>query len=308
MKTLKITILLFAATLFFCFATFTDKKLQKSAINALNENYAFVASGDVVLEKDTISVQSFLMFKTEVSNFEYQLFLNDLLKNGELEKYAIAKVDSAKWSSNNSMNSKYQEFYHTHPAYRDYPVVNVSKDGAALYCEWVSEKINGSIEGDKKLKFRLPTHAEWVKAAKGELELNTYPWGGPYLRNSKGAILCNFLALDATSITRDSLGKFQVHPTPFFSKSEYIYSDVTAPVKSYWPNGFGLYNMSGNVSEMIADKEIVAGGSWQDPGYDVRIFSQKPYVGASKNVGFRIVATVVPSEHEWLKIPKKKKS
>lgn len=308
MKTLKITILLFAVTLFFCFATFTDKKLQKSTINALNENYAFVPSGNVVLDNDTISVQSFLMFKTEVSNFEYQVFLNDLLKKGELEKYAIAKVDSTQWSSNNSMNSKYQEFYHTHPAYRDYPVVNVSKEAVELYCEWVSEKINSYLGTENKLKFRLPTHAEWIRAAHGDMELNSYPWGGPYLRNSKGAILCNFLALDAASIGRDSLGKFQVHPTPFIAKSDYIYSDVTAPVKSYWPNGYDLYNMSGNVAEMIADKEIVAGGSWQDPGYDVRILSHKPYEGASKHVGFRFVATVVPSEHEWLKIQKKKKS
>lgn len=304
MKTLKITILLFASTIIFCFATFTDKKLQKSAINTLNENYAFIPSGNVVLNNDTISVQSFLMFKTEVSNLQYNEFLVDLVKNGELEKYAIAKVDSTRWSSQNGMNKDYQDFYHSHPAYKDYPVVNVSKKAVELYCEWVSDKLNSYLGTEKKLKFRLPTHAEWVKAAHGDLELNTYPWGEPYLRNSNGTVLCNFLALDATSIGRDSLGKYKVYPV-YYSSTAHGNSDVTAPVKSYWPNGFGLYNISGNVAEMIADKEIVAGGSWQDPGYDVRILSHKPYVGASKNVGFRFVATVVPSEHQWLKIPKK---
>jgi formylglycine-generating enzyme required for sulfatase activity len=83
------------------------------------------------------------------------------------------------------------------------------------------------------------------------------------------------------------------------------FADITAPVKSYWPNGYGLYNVNGNVAEMIADKEIVAGGSWNDPGYDVRNESVKPYKGAARNVGFRIVATVVPAELVWLKIPKK---
>jgi len=82
-------------------------------------------------------------------------------------------------------------------------------------------------------------------------------------------------------------------------------ADNTAPVKSYWPNGFGLYNMNGNVAEMVSDVEVALGGSWADPGYDVRIASKKAFTGASKTVGFRIVATVVPSEKEWIKIPKK---
>ncbi len=304
MNSIKITFALTFGILIFCFAGQPDKKLKKNTTKALNENYCFIPSGNLVFEKDTLSVQSFIMFKTEVSNFEYTLFLNDLKKRGDLEKYKIARIDSSLWTDNNSMNAKYQEHYHTHASYRDYPVLNVSKEGAELYCEWVSEKINEGLGSDKKIVFRLPTHVEWMRAAHGGLELSPYPWGGPYIRNSTGNYLCNFLSLDATSISRDSEGKFKVFPTNYISVSEPSYADVTAPVKSYWPNGYGLYNMSGNVAEMVSDKEIVAGGSWQDPGYDVRIESQKPYTGAGRNIGFRMVATVVPSENEWLKVKK----
>lgn len=306
MKTIKTPFLLFAALLLFCFAASTDKKLQKGIIHLLNENYAFIPSGNLVFEKDTLSIQSFIMFKTEVSNFNYLEFLQDLKKGGEIKKYDIAKIDSTLWSNKNGFNMKYQDFYHTHPAYRDYPVVNITKEGAELYCEWLSKKINEGLGSDKKIVFRLPTHVEWMRAAHGGLANNPYPWEGPYLRNSEGNVLCDFLRLDATSIGRDSLGKYQVYPVPYLSTSNGN-SDVTAPVKSYWPNGYDIYNMSGNVAEMVSDKAIVVGGSWQDPGYDVRIESQKPYIGAGRNIGFRMVATVVPSENEWLKVPKKKK-
>lgn len=306
MKTIKISILLFVATLLFCFAASTDKKLRKNTINALNENYAFVPSGNLVYEKDTLSIQSFIMFKTEVSNFNYREFLTDLKKRGELEKFNIATIDSELWINPLGYGEKYTEYYHNHPAYRDYPVLNISKEGAELYCEWLSEKINEGLASDKKLVFRLPTHAEWMRAAQGGLENNPYPWKSPFLINSSGNVMCDFLSLDGTSIGRDSIGKLQVYPVPYRSTSNGN-SDVTAPVKSYWPNGYDVYNMSGNVAEMVSDKAIVVGGSWQDPGYDVRIESQKPYVGAGRNSGFRMVATVVPAENEWLKVPKKKK-
>jgi formylglycine-generating enzyme required for sulfatase activity len=107
-------------------------------------------------------------------------------------------------------------------------------------------------------------------------------------------------------ISRDSTGKFvfqRVDYSQYYLTNDYV--DITAPVKSYWPNGYGLYNMNGNVAEMISDKNVVVGGSWYDPGFDVRNESEKPYNGAARTVGFRVVATVVPSELEWLKLPKK---
>jgi formylglycine-generating enzyme required for sulfatase activity len=190
-------------------------------------------------------------------------------------------------------------------AYNNYPVVNVSREGAELYCEWLTEKVNSILNGGYKIIFRLPTHEEWLKSAKGKLQLASYSWG-PYLVDAKGNAKCNYTRIGAECIKRDSIGNYAVDLRGIvYNGFGDDHADLTAPVRSYWPNGFDLYNMNGNVAEMIADKAVVAGGSWNDPGYDVRNESTKPYVGAARNVGFRMVATVVPAELDWLKIPKK---
>ena len=284
------------------FLSFTkqEKKDSQSMRKALNENYSFVSG-----EGDSLVSHSFIIFKTEVSNHNYKEFLLELKQSGNVEKWKTAQIDSIKWSDKNWSNKAYEKYYHSHPAYNDYPVVNVTKEGAELYCEWLSEKVNSTIKGSYKIVFRLPTHKEWVKAAKGKLELASYAWG-PSLFDGEGNAKCNFTRIGAECVKKDSTGKFVVDLNGIDNSNfGNDYADITAPVKSYWPNGYGLYNMNGNVAEMISDENIVAGGSWNDPGYDVRNESVKPYLDAARNVGFRMVATVVPSECEWLKVPKK---
>ena len=64
---------------------------------------------------------------------------------------------------------------------------------------------------------------------------------------------------------------------------------ITGPVNSYHPNDYGVYCMSGNVAEMIADSSITKGGSWGSLPYYLQIASSEPYKGASPYVGFRFV-------------------
>ena len=60
--------------------------------------------------------------------------------------------------------------------------------------------------------------------------------------------------------------------------------------KGHYPNDFGLYNVCGNVAEMVAERGIAYGGSYLDPGYDIRIDSEKRYDGPSPLIGFRVIA------------------
>ncbi len=270
------------------------KPSAKTAKKQLDEFCAYVPSGQTLNEKDTVSVQGFYMSKGEVTNSQYKEFLMDLKRKGELDKLKIAEPDTTNWNTELKWNNqKYVDYYFSHPAYQNYPVVNVSKEGAELYCQWLTEKYDSISGGELKLKFRLPDHIEWLRAVRGNQMLNTYAWGGPYLRNSKGMILANFLNFGSENITKNQeTGEFEI-TTKGIGYTFADGADVTAPSLSYWPNDFGLYNMNGNVSEMISDKDLVVGGDWRSPGYDIRNESTRAYKGSSVTVGFRVIATYV---------------
>ncbi|UMB61814.1 gliding motility lipoprotein GldJ [Lutibacter sp. A80] len=107
-------------------------------------------------------------------------------------------------------------------------------------------------DGILSAKFRLPTEVEWEYAAKAIVEdreynnirgRKKYAWSGKYTRNKskryKGDQLANF-----------KQGKGDYSGVPGWSNDG---ADITIQVKSYEPNAFGLYDMSGNVAEWVSD-------------------------------------------------------
>jgi formylglycine-generating enzyme required for sulfatase activity len=267
-----------------------DKRSLKRSKKLVESFCAFIPSGLTVIDGDTSSVQAFYMSKTEITNSQYNEFLAYLKRNKRFDDLKIAQVDSSKWNQGSSLNSKYAEYYHGHPAYKEYPVVNITREGAEMYCEWLTMYYDSLSNGTLKLKFRLPLREEHVRAARGDNHDHVYPWGGIYLRNTQGQPLCNFVRLDETNITKSDRG-YEVKLLPNYSMAGVF--DILAPAKSYWPNEFGIYNLSGNASELIAKEEKALGGDWSSPGYDVRITSEKAYAGASPMIGFRVVASYV---------------
>jgi sulfatase modifying factor 1 len=113
----------------------------------------------------------------------------------------------------------------------DCPVVNVTWNDAVAFCKWLSER-----EGKK---YRLPTEAEWEYACRADTETRFYNGDDPQALVTIGNVP------DATFKKAFSSTNFSVD-----AKDGYV---LTAPVGRFRPNRFGLYDMTGNVSEWCSD-------------------------------------------------------
>ncbi len=174
------------------------------------EGMALIPAGEFLMgsndggsdEKPVHSVylDAYYIDKYEVTNEQFSKFLNEKGNQGE---------GGATWVDIDDedclieyKNGKYQP----RSGYENHPVVEVSWYGARAYAKWAGK--------------RLPTEAEWEKAARGGLIGKKYPWGD---------------SIDSSKANYDeNLGR-------------------TTPVGSYPPNNYGLYDMAGNVWEWVSD-------------------------------------------------------
>jgi len=244
---------------------------------------------------------SLYVCKYEVSNLDYRNFLGYLKTTDTAlaEKY---KVDSTKWLTELRYQEPMANYYHLHPAYNNYPVVCISYEAALAYCDWLTEQYNADPKRKfNKVKFFLPSEEQWSNVANGGNKNKMYPWGNYYLRNKNGEFLCNFKRLGDQSITFNKESK-QYEVVPEF---EAMSGGLTTSVSSFDAAGpYGIHNMSGNVAEMVSEKWNAKGGSYNSPGYDVRIESKMNYTEASPEVGFRVFMKVIAIEQGELVKPK----
>lgn len=186
-----------------------------------------------------VDVQPFYVDSTTVTNEQFAKFVDATGYATEAEQYGWSfvfyafvspetaakvdaavsgsswwwKVDGADWRHPEGTDSDIQSRL-------DHPAVHLSWNDAMAYCKWAGK--------------RLLTEAEWEYAARGGLVSKRYPWGDELTPG--GEHRCNIWQ-----------GQF-----PRVNTEEDGYA-ATAPARSYKPNGYGLYNMSGNVWEWCAD-------------------------------------------------------
>ena len=291
-KNMKRIILVLIAVLSIALMSLASKKNKKENFK---KDYAYIPSGTFQFEESAVSVNAFYMLATEVTNKQYGEFLLDLKSNGIEADYLIAVPDTSKWRSKLTYNEPYVEYYFRHPAYADYPVVNVTQAGADLYCVWLTQKMRLKYPKLNFNDFRLPTKEEWVYAARGSLQNSPYPWGGPYVRNGAGELLANFAHIGEQNIKRKVDGKFVIADSSefMFGSIDDYSADILAPSKSYSQNGYGLYNMVGNAAELVARDTVAMGGSWLSPGFDIQVTSEVSATEAKPTIGFRVVSSYV---------------
>ena len=234
------------------------------------------------------NLPAFYMLETEVTNKANNLFLNDLKAQGRTEDYEKACFRSENWYTPNHHNEATRCYYDSFPAYELYPAVNVPYEGAVLFCQWLTQKV-----GNPEWEYVLPSQLEWTWAAEGGKTGEVYSMGGPFLTAADGTPYYHYLHVDDSWITRTDSGFQVVDNHPNTVSTNFIGSDIPYPAKSLRANGYGLYNMCGNVAEMVSNPNMAVGGSWLDPGYDIRIYSIKNYTQPSPQIGFRVIARKV---------------
>jgi len=184
-----------------------------------------------------VFLKEFLLDRTEVTHAAYEKFLT---ATGRKPPYHWSKRPGA-----------------------DVPIYNVDWEDARTYCAWAGK--------------RLPTEAEWERAARGNLDSMSYPWGDK---------------------ADPKLALYNVQTGP-------------GPVAKFPPNAFGLYDMAGSVSEWTADwferlyyekssrenpqgpetgtYRVIRGGAWSDSAARITVFFRN-WVRPSQrspNLGFR---------------------
>ena len=161
-------------------------------------------------------------YETDAERYGWSFAFDQVVSDAVFERTSEAvqgapwwlKVAGADWRHPAGPDTEAEE---------DHPVVHASHNDARAYCAWLGA--------------RLPTEAEWEFAARGGLESQPFPWGdrprlddGIYRMNSWQ-------------------GQFPVYSTGTTDGFH-----TTAPVDSFPPNAFGLYNTVGNVWEWVSDE------------------------------------------------------
>ena len=292
-----------------------NHKQKKRMINALvsmqKSKYVKIPMGSFEHEKKQVSVYSYYMQYAEVTNLEYRTFIFDLLINNRKDEFLKAKPNQKEWMhyfNDAQFYKSYQDNYFSHPAYNEYPVVNITKEGAELFCNWLTTETNNYLQSKNKPlinDLRLPTITEWIYAAKGNRN-GEYPWGTNKIQNDKNCFLANF----NTSLNREDLN--MNCPYIKYHNAETVVgimldgSSTTAPVYSFNPNDYGLFCMSGNVYEMTynqddnykATKEIILkGGSWNSNYNECKLKHKEEFKNSDKGnptVGFRPIMSINP--------------
>jgi sulfatase modifying factor 1 len=210
-----------------------------------------------------------------------------------------------------SYNEPLSQVYFWHPKYDDYPAVGISWHQARAFCYWRTNHLNSfymEVDEPTVTEFRLPTEYEWEYAARGGRDQNHYPWGNYYVKNAKGCSLANYKP----------------------GRGEYVSDGGHYPIRvsSYFPNDFGLYDMSGNVAEWTATayetntnlfshdnnpdyqfevveddpdvaetlkRKVIRGGSWKDVAYYLQCGTRTYEYQDSCNsyTGFRCVMSYI---------------
>jgi formylglycine-generating enzyme required for sulfatase activity len=267
----------------------------------------------------TVQLDSFAIGKFEVTNQQYCEYLNSALGS------SIYVSGGTVYGTGNNQpycdtytSSSYSQIAYSGGVFTvrtksgrsmaNDPMVQVSWYGSAAYCNWRSQQAGkeqcynlSTWNCDfNKHGYRLATEAEWEYAARGGLAGRRFPWGDNISHSQANYFAC------------PSCYPYDVNPTEGFHPTwnDGVWPYIS-PVGTFAPNGYGVYDMTGNVWEWCNDwyssytssptsnptgptsgtDRVLRGGSWDCDAYYCRV-ADRNYAGPDDpgySSGFRIV-------------------
>jgi len=215
--------------------------------NALSASGDGITSGNSELPVHTVQMSAFYMGKYEVSKAQWDevrtwglthnytdLAVGSMSGTTNYSKgpthpvHLITWYDTVKWCNARSEKENLTPCYYTDAA-------------QTLIYKTGSTDINNTMVKWSANGYRLPSEAEWEKAARGGLSGKRFPWGDTITHSQANYYSRNTIAYDV-SPTRGYHPTYKVNGMPY-----------TSPVGSFAANGYGLYDMTGNISEWCWD-------------------------------------------------------
>lgn len=266
------------------------------------EAWALIPAGDFYFGRHhnlTSLEYDYEMMVTPVTNAQFAAFLNQSLSDGDLnlagDQIVVyypgepfqgvkheEKIEAGDWPvltlNAPATHLDYQDgTFSSQPGFENHPVVGVTWFGADAYCQ--------------SYGWRLPSEAEWEKAARGE-DQRSYPWGDSIESNQ-----ANYY--NSRDVFEKVLGK-QGDTTPVGYYNGSTYADGYATLDNASP--YGLYDMAGNVWQWTGDDyegvhyRYLRGGSKADYAYNLRVYSRNNSAPQTESIhfGFRCAREATP--------------
>ena len=239
-------------------------------------------------------VDNFFYDVREICNNDWREYLSYLKVNEgvDSEQYKNATPDTMVWYVDNGAMDPFVQQYYAHPSYGNYPVVGISHKQATDYCKWRTEAVKIMLEANKhkapkEFHYRLPSKTEWELMANAGYDAKTKK------QHKKHLASINQTNETASKIHSVNM-KFKTQGKDLDPSLELASNPMSpAPGRSYLPNKYGIYNINGNVAEMVQEPGIAMGGSFEHY-YDDIIPTNKEigYEVPQKWLGFRCVCVV----------------